>query len=111
MNHGLELIRRAETLLQDQRLSPKGRLRHAARLIWSALYFHEDWPAWVRPHTNAVQELMFRHGPIDQTVARLNDHDVSEMIDGLTSFVRLFGPDQWGHRGASTGDGARIQTL
>jgi hypothetical protein len=59
----------------------------AAQDTWGAIFHRDAWPAELQQQSDAVQRKLFRYGPIDMTVARMNEAELGELRQAILEFV------------------------
>ena len=85
-----EHVAAAQAWLQRSNVPTRDRLREAGRLFWKALFHKDDWPELLRSRAAALVAQLFRHGPIEVTISRLNDQDLTQTMRELDGFCREF---------------------
>jgi hypothetical protein len=82
---GVDRLRRADELLRQA----DGALAAGASEVWSAMLDLPSWPAELQIKAEAIQEGLFRYGPIRVTVERMIEPERLQLRRDLLGFIEL----------------------
>jgi len=66
------------------------RLKVAAQMFWRAMFYEQTWPEPLRVHAADLVLALFAHGPIDRTIAAMDDNQVRQTVQRLDGFCAEF---------------------
>ena len=83
---GGDKLQSAAEALSDWK-GDRAAVQRAAESYWSASWHAPHWPEPLQARHEHISALLFRHGVARDTVARMTDSEVKQLVGELSSFL------------------------
>jgi len=87
---GKGFVLAAQDALSSPQPQERERLKVAAQMFWRAMFYEQTWPEPLRVHAADLVVALFAQGPIDRTIAAMDDNQVRQTLQRLGVFCAEF---------------------